>query len=86
MITPSSKNKTEELVRNSKVVNNIPKPVTRRKSEDRKIIKDESDIFEYEEDKKEELTNDEKLIFGIREPKNYKKIKLIGKYIYFYII
>lgn len=41
--------------------------------------KEDSEFFEYEDDKKEELTNDEKLVYGNREPKDYKKIKLIGK-------
>ena len=40
---------------------------------------EESDLFEYEKDKPKYLTNEEKLIYGNREPKGYKKIKLLGK-------
>jgi len=40
---------------------------------------DTSDLFEYENDKPKYLTNEEKLIYGNREPKGYKKIKLLGK-------
>ena len=40
---------------------------------------EESDLFEYEKDKPKYLTNEEKLISGNREPKGYKKIKLLGK-------
>ena len=40
---------------------------------------DTSDLFEYETDKPKYLTNEEKLIYGNREPKGYKKIKLLGK-------
>ena len=42
--------------------------------------KEDLEFFDYEyEDKKEELTNDEKMMYGNREPKDYKKIKLLGK-------
>ena len=40
---------------------------------------DTSDLFEYEKDKPKYLTNEEKLIYGNREPKGYKKIRLLGK-------
>ena len=40
---------------------------------------DTSDLFEYETDKPKYLTNEEKLIYGNREPKGYKKIRLLGK-------
>ena len=37
------------------------------------------DIFDYTDDKPIILTKEEKIIYGNREPKNYKKIKLLGK-------
>jgi len=40
--------------------------------------KDE-ETFDYEEEKELELTNDERIIYGIREPKEFKKIKILGK-------
>jgi hypothetical protein len=45
--------------------------------------KEEAEYFDYEDEKKEELTTDEKFLYGNREPKSYKKIKLLGKYIFF---
>jgi hypothetical protein len=42
----------------------------------------DDDTFEYEEEKLLELTNDEKLVYGNREPRDYKKIKILGKYSY----
>ena len=38
-----------------------------------------SDFFEFAQEKDAELTADEKLIYGDREPKHYKKVKLLGK-------
>ena len=38
-----------------------------------------SDFFEYGTGKECELTAEEKLIYGDREPKHYKKVKLLGK-------
>ena len=37
------------------------------------------DIFDYTDDKPIVLNKEEKIIYGNREPKNYKKIKLLGK-------
>lgn len=39
----------------------------------------ENEFFEYEEEKQIELTTEEKNIYGSREPKEFKKIKLLGK-------
>ena len=38
------------------------------------------EYFEYEDDKKIDLSSEEKALYGNREPKGYSKIKLIGKY------
>ena len=40
---------------------------------------EDSDVFEYEKEKPKLLTKEEKLIYGNREPKGFKKIKLLGK-------
>lgn len=48
--------------------------------------KEESEMFDYEDEKLLELTNDEKALYGNRELKDYKKIKLLGKYILILII
>jgi len=37
------------------------------------------EFFDYDDDKKEELTPDEKILYGNRQPKDYKKKKIIGK-------
>ena len=37
------------------------------------------EYFDYEEEKKAELTNEEKIIYGNRDPKGFMKIKLLGK-------
>jgi hypothetical protein len=42
--------------------------------------KKDDETFEYEEEKEQELTNEEKIIYGNREPKDYKKLKILGKY------
>ena len=39
----------------------------------------DDDIFDYTDDKPIVLSKEEKAIYGNREPKNYKKIKLLGK-------
>lgn len=41
--------------------------------------KEDSEFFDYEDEKKEDLTSEEKFVYGMREPKEYKKIKLLGK-------
>jgi hypothetical protein len=37
------------------------------------------EYFSHEEEKPIELSNEEKIIYGNREAKNYKKSKLLGK-------
>jgi hypothetical protein len=38
-----------------------------------------NDIFDYADEKQIELNTSEKAIYGDRHPKNYTKVKLLGK-------
>jgi serine/threonine protein kinase len=44
---------------------------------------EDSETFDYEEEKSIELSTEEKIVYGNREPRNYKKIRILGKYIAF---
>ena len=60
--------------------NNRNYPLNKMKTQFvKKIELIEDDYFDYNEDKPEELTKDEKLIYGDRMMKNYLKKKLLGK-------
>jgi hypothetical protein len=37
------------------------------------------EFFDYQTEKDQELTGDEKSIYGLREPEEYNKVKLLGK-------
>ncbi len=76
--TPTKKNKFS-IIKGMNTVNTI----NIKLHEDINKSKEDSEFFEYEEEKKEELTNDEKFVYGMREPKDYRKIKLLGKYVLF---
>ena len=41
--------------------------------------KEDSEFFNYSDEKDLDLTTEEKAQYGSREPKDYKKIKCIGK-------
>ena len=69
-------------ITNGEVVGHMtPTKKTKLKENWNKIKeKEDFEFFDYEdEDKKEELTNEEKMMYGNREPRDYKKIKLLGK-------
>jgi hypothetical protein len=40
---------------------------------------EDSEYFDYESEKSQELTIEEKIVYGSRCPKGYTKLKLIGK-------
>ena len=71
-----NKEKTE-LVLTSNTNSKNPKSFLQKLDEKKNI---ETEFFDYNESEKEvELTPDEKLNYGNREPQNYKKVKILGK-------
>jgi hypothetical protein len=74
--TPSNKNKQAVPIqtpsKNSLKLNLL------QKLNDSKTIED-SETFNYEDDKPIELSNEERLIYGNREPVGYKRLKILGK-------
>jgi hypothetical protein len=71
--TPTKKNRMS--LKGTNLLNSI----NLKLQEEMNKSKEDSEYFEYEDEKKEELTTDEKFVYGMREPKEYKKIKLLGK-------
>ena len=75
-----SKNNNNYNVRNLQI-NGILKNTWKKRldSGDYGIIIIILEYFDYEDEKNAELLNEEKIIYGNREPKGYTKIKLLGK-------
>ena len=75
-----SKNNNNYNVRNLQI-NGILKNTWKNRldSGDDGIIIIILEYFDYEDEKNAELLNEEKIIYGNREPKGYTKIKLLGK-------
>lgn len=75
-----SKNNNNYNVRNLQI-NGILKNTWKKRldSSDDGIIIIILEYFDYEDEKNAELLNEEKIIYGNREPKGYTKIKLLGK-------